>query len=128
MALIALISLDNRQKKVSKVHSCFYGFVYIFIGTDYDEIPCDGWGPWASWSQCDLATDSRTRSRVCLNSHCDEGHDFERQTCDGLHTSPVSSGSSSDLVAVACICRYDNFFFFNSAVFKIHIWHNHLLI
>jgi len=75
-------------------------------GTDYDEIPCDGWGPWASWSQCDLATDSRTRSRVCLNSHCDEGHDFERQTCDGLHTSPVSSGSSSDLVAVACICSF----------------------
>merc|ERR1712008_417303 len=56
------------------------------------------------WSQCDLATDSRTRTRVCLTtSGCDQGHNLERQSCDGL-PKPVSG--SSDLLAVACICSF----------------------
>ena len=74
-------------------------------GTSYEEMPCDGWGPWTTWSECDLATDSRTRSRQCLNNRCDsDGHDFERQSCDGL-PSPVAS-TSQDLIAVACICCF----------------------
>lgn len=73
-------------------------------GTSYEERPCDGWGPWSTWSECDLATDSRSRSRICQNGHCDDGHDFERQSCDGL-PSPVAS-TSSDLIAVACICSF----------------------
>jgi semaphorin 5 len=73
-------------------------------GTSYEEMPCDGWGPWTSWSSCDLATDSRSRSRTCLTNNCDDGHDVERQTCSGLPPRPVSS--SSNLMAVACICSF----------------------
>ena len=36
-------------------------------------------------------------------SGCDQGHNLERQSCDGL-PKPVSS--SSDLLAVACICSF----------------------
>ena len=49
-------------------------------------------------------SDSRTRTRVCLTtSGCDQGHNLERQSCDGL-PKPVSN--SSDLLAVACICSF----------------------
>ena len=72
-------------------------------GTSYEELSCDGWSPWTSWSTCDLATDSRTRTRQCLGE-CHEGHDLERQSCDGLPVTPVST--SSDLLAVACICSF----------------------
>lgn len=74
-------------------------------GTSYQEVPCDGWGPWTAWSTCDLATDSRTRSRTCLSNTCDQGHDLERQSCDGLPKQTVSN-SASDLLAVACICSF----------------------
>lgn len=73
-------------------------------GTSYQEVSCDGWGAWSDWSQCDLATDSRTRTRECLTNNCDEGHALERQSCDGFPKQ--SPSTSSDLLAVACICSF----------------------
>jgi semaphorin 5 len=73
-------------------------------GSSYEEMPCDGWGPWTSWSSCDLATDSRSKSRTCLTNACDEGLDMEHQTCSGLPPRPVPR--SFNLMAVACICSF----------------------
>ncbi len=75
-------------------------------GGSYEEMPCDGWGEWSKWSDCDLATDSRVRTRECLSEACSDGHSVERQSCDGLPKEPVASSSSSSLVAVACICSF----------------------
>ena len=75
-------------------------------GTSYEEMSCDGWGVWSSWSQCDLASDTRYRTRACQATDCGErGHDIERQACNGLPQSKANS-ASSDILAVACLCSF----------------------
>ena len=76
-------------------------------GPSYEEEPCgNNLRGWSEWSKCDLATETRTRTRTCVD--CAENqHTLERQACTGSDLNPLPVNStSSDLLAVACICCF----------------------
>jgi chondroitin sulfate proteoglycan 4 len=78
-------------------------------GSSFEEIDCDGWGPWGEWKDdCDASPDStRVRTRACKAEEC-TGSDREIRACDGSAVPAVSvSGAMPvNVVVGACICGF----------------------
>ena len=65
-------------------------------GSSFEEIDCDGWGPWTEWKgDCEGSPDgSLIRTRSCAAEECG-GSDRESKSCNGSDTVPAVSVSGS---------------------------------
>jgi chondroitin sulfate proteoglycan 4 len=80
-------------------------------GSSYEELPCDGWGPWGAWTECDRITGHATRFRTCdaaaVGQQC-AGADRESKRCDGADVDIAAQSGEAGVasIIVACVCGF----------------------
>ena len=79
-------------------------------GSGFEEIDCDGWGPWTDWKgECETSPEGmRIRTRACIAEECN-GSDRETGFCSGSDSVPSVSVSASmpvNVVVGACISGF----------------------
>ena len=74
-------------------------------GSGFEEIDCDGWGPWADWKgDCESTPDgTRIRSRECKAEECN-GSDRETKSCSSVPAISVSASTPVNAIVGAAIC------------------------